>query len=516
MPDAIGGIMPAGRIVSTFLFAFGAAALSLAGLARAADSEGGDAAALKEIKTEVRQLRADRARDRRLIEMLKRELDEVRSEDSHIRTTNQQLQTSTQQLQSSNQQLETKTNKELNQIRDQVAERPTERQLAGALGGYWGTHQFTIAGGAAADFIYDRQLGQNTFAINFNPETFFRVNDWILFQGSLDAAWNPGTSGASFSSGVADAQIFLNDYVEAVLGAFDQPFDDFYEDNSAFWVNRFVTAPLPYGARALVPPSDIGMQVRGGYQWGGLGQDADYTVWVANGPSFDSALPQPVVGQTLNGFNNIGSNTNGRAYGGRFRVYPFPLDSNLGRLELGASTYNGKWQNSRWLNAWGVDFNYLRDNLQARGSYLETYRQMPAGSSPDNRQGWYVQAGYFLSGLRLPFLSRELNGYLERLEPLVRYSGVNQRAVVADEISTTPSLGFSGSQSAFAPHAREVALGLDYWIAPSIVWQTEFDLELPRAGGTLFSFNGASTPTASSVGATPNDRAILTQLAVGF
>ena len=49
--------------------------------------------------------------------------------------------------------------------------------------------------------------------------------------------------------------------------------------------------------------------------------------------------------------------------------------------------------------------------------------------------------------------------------------------------------------------AREVALGIDYWIEPSIVWQTEFDIELPRAEGTLFSFNGSSTPAASSIGA---------------
>jgi len=86
---------------------------------------------------------------------------------------------------------------------------------------------------------------------------------------------------------------------------------------------------------------------------------------------------------------------------------------------------------------------------------------------------------------------------------LVRYSGVNQRAVVAEEISATPALGFNGSPSIFVPHAREVALGLDYWIAPAIVWQTEVDFEVPHAGGTVFSFNGGSTPTASSVGATP-------------
>jgi hypothetical protein len=57
---------------------------------------------------------------------------------------------------------------------------------------------------------------------------------------------------------------------------------------------------------------------------------------------------------------------------------------------------------------------------------------------------------------------------------------------------------------------------LDYWIEPSIVWQTEFDLELPRAGGTLLSFNGKNQPTAQGVGSTPNDRAILTQIAIGF
>ena len=142
---------------------------------------------------------------------------------------------------------------------------------------------------------------------------------------------------------------------------------------------------------------------------------------------------------------------------------------------------------------------------------------MPGGASQDKRQGWYIQFGYFLQGLPLPQLPLGLNRYIDNLEPIIRYSGVNQRAIVANEISTVPEVGFSGSPSIFTPHAREVALGIDYWIEPSIVWQTEFDTELPRAGGTLFSFNnGASTPTASPIGATPNDNAILTQFVIGF
>jgi hypothetical protein len=220
-----------------------------------------------------------------------------------------------------------------------------------------------------------------------------------------------------------------------------------------------------------------------------------------------------VVGQTLNPQNNIALNTNGRAYGGRFRLYPLPLDTGLGRLELGASTYDGKWLNSHWFNSWGVDFAYLNKDLQARGEWVQSHRQMPAGSGPDNRQGWYVQTGYFLQHLPSLHLGQEVDNAVHRLELLTRYSGVNQRAIVADEISTIPAIGFSGSPSIFSPHAREIALGVDYWIEPSIVWQTEFDFELPHAGGTLFAFNGSKTPTATGVGATANDRALLTQLA---
>jgi hypothetical protein len=237
-------------------------------------------------------------------------------------------------------------------------------------------------------------------------------------------------------------QLFLNDYLQVNAGIFDQPFGDWYEAQSPLWVNRFVTAPLLYGAEAIIPPTELGLQLRGGLQWGALGKDLDYTSWVGNGPGF-STLPEPVVGQTLNPLTNIQTNTNGKAFGTRIRFYPFPVDSNLGRLELGASTYNGKWLNGNWFNSWGIDYAYLNGNLQTRGEYVQTYRPMPAGSpggSPDKRQGSYVQFGYFLQGLPVPQLPFDIDRYIKNLEPLVRYSGVNQRAVVAEEISSVPEL----------------------------------------------------------------------------
>ena len=447
------------------------------------------------------------AADEKLLRALEQRLDELDAR-------NQALQRSTEQVSASSHQLQASTTEQIHAIKDQLAAGPPTDYFDNAFARYLGTHQFTVAGDAAGSFIYDRQTAQNTFSLTFQPIILYRLNDWILFEGSISAGLPLG-SGASFSLPVATAQIFLNDYLEVNAGIFDQPFGDFYEDQSPVWVNRFVTAPLMYGPEAIVPPTDIGLQLRGSLQWGRLGQDVDYTTWVANGPSFDSGLTIPVVGQTLNPQNNIALNTNGRAYGTRIRVYPLPLDSNLGRLELGGSTYNGKWQNSLWFNSWGVDFAYLRRNLQARGEFAETYRQMPNGMAPDNRQGWYLQLGYFLQGLPSLHLGEQLDNQLHRLELLTRYSGVNQRAVVTNEITTQPGIGLSGSPSLFSPHAREVALGLDYWIEPSIVWQTELDLELPGSGGSFLTLNGSSISTRSAH-PTLNDQAILTQLAIGF
>ena len=181
-------------------------------------------------------------------------------------------------------------------------------------------------------------------------------------------------------------QLFLNDYVQINARIFDQPFGDWYEAQSLLWVNRFITAPLLYGAEAIIPPSELGAQLRGGFQWGALGQDFDYTTWAGNGPSFDSSLPQPVVGRALNPVTNISSTTNGKALGTRLRFYPFPLDSNLGRLELGASTYNGKWLNGFCFNSWAIDYAYLNKNPQMHGEYVQTYRQMPGNTASDNRQ----------------------------------------------------------------------------------------------------------------------------------
>ncbi len=520
--------MSAERLFSTFLFAFAVAALSLAGPARAADSDGTDAVAMKQIRSEIRQMREERKRDREVIRSLEIKVQQLETKDSKVQAGTQQLQSTDQKLKETTLELQ-QTNARVKSLQTKVDAPIAPSQFASDFGRYLGSHTFQITGAAGFNFVYDQQSGaldglhhatQNTFFFNFEPMFLYRPADWILFEGELEGSF--GQAGTAVDLPLADFQITLNDYMMIVAGLFDQPFGDWYENQSPMWVNRFVSAPLPFGVEAVVPPSEIGLQLRGGLQWGDLGQDVDYTVWGGNGPNFSESVPGAAIG----GPTAIASSlTNGKSIGARVRFYPLPLDEHLGRLELGASTYNGKWMNGHWFNSWGVDFNYFNGNLQMRGEWVQAYRQMPSNFSQDNRQGWYLQAGYFLNGLNVPGFPDKLNSYIHRLEPLVRYSGVNQHGVAIDDIhgatgvgvgglqvGLIPDFGLSGSPALFAPHSREVALGLDYWVAPSIVWQNEFDIELPRAGGVFVSSTGASTPA----GSIPNDHAFLTQFTVGF
>jgi len=481
-----------------------------------ADSD--SASALREIKKEIRELAADRERAQEKIDRLEKRVEQLESENAQIKATNVQLKTETVQ-----------TTEQVKTLSQAVELGPSPEGMAKAFHEYLGSHSFTLTGSAGMDFVADQQSAalnsishqtQNSFFLDFEPMLLYRPNDWMLFEGVLSASFGSTGTGTDLSSAIF--YLFPNDYVSIVGGLFDLPFGDWYEDQSPMWVNKFVSAPLPYAVEAVVPSSELGIELRNGMQWGAVGQDLDYTVYLGQGPGYSANVPGAASTSPV---GIASKQTNGKSFGGRFRVYPIPLDSNLGRLEVGVSSYDGKWLNGKWLTSWGADFAYMLGSLQARGEWVESYRQMPAPFKQDNRQGWYVQLGYYLNQVNLPGVPDDINNYVHRLEPLIRYSGVNQHFVDTDDIVATtgveqgglqtgliPDFGLSNSPALYAPHSREVAFGLDYWIAPSIVWQNELDLELPRAGGTFINGAGMTSP----VGSVPNDKAFLSQFTIGF
>lgn len=484
---------------------------------------------------------------RRLLDEIaveRKHIEELETEVKALQNSNVQLRQTTTNLQSSNQQLAvqaSQTTKQVVDIQKNLYSQYGPFGFGDLVNSFLGQHLFTMVGDVSAGFYYSRQANLNDPVLEFEVNPMIRVADWLQFYGAFGATASPGLNGISqVGPTLANVQIFpfgQEHPLELVGGLFDLPFGDFYENQGPPWVNPFVTFPLMYGAEGIEPPSGLGLQARSGIQWGQPGQDFDSTIWVDSGPSFESSpgvnvLPVPVIGERLNPLTGTNIATNGKGFGGRFRVYPIPVDMDLGRLELMATTYNGKWLDGYWFNSWGVGYAYRVGPFRSRGEWAQTYRQMPSpsevpgvtGTLPypgccghENRQGWYAMFGYSLYGIPHPDLGDWLEPRFDKTEFLVRYSGVNQRAIVTNDISAIPVQGFSGSPSIFTPYAREVALALDYWFQPNIVWQNELDFELPQAGGTFYTFApGAMTPTKSSVGATPNDVTVETQITFGF
>jgi hypothetical protein len=223
-----------------------------------------------------------------------------------------------------------------------------------------------------------------------------------------------------------------------------------------------------------LPFSELGVQLRGAIPLGyGEGTRAEYSLYVTNGPRFDSDV-RGAFFET----NNTDQNR-AKGYGARIGFDLLPYDAELGRLRLGASTFDGQWDvhNKLWFTSWGVDAVYQNGPLALRGEYLQTHRAMPTSIPDDKREGWYIQAAYLLQAVPVP--------YLDHTEFIVRYSGQNQNALTPDAL-----------EEGFLRKPRLVAVGLDYWIAPSVVWKLEYDRDMPARVG--------------------DNNALLTQFAVGF
>jgi hypothetical protein len=249
----------------------------------------------------------------------------------------------------------------------------------------------------------------------------------------------------------------LNDYMTLVGGKYILPFGDFYERLEPDWINKLVTNPLPHRHEVgLLPFSDLGAQIRGGFPLSlAEGVDFDYTIFAGNGPKFTSDKR----GAAFEPTNNLDANKN-KAVGARFGFRPLPFAWNMGRWKIGASTYNGTWdeKDHLWLHAWGIDSSYQKGPFDFRGEYISMLREMPGGNN-EHREGWYTQAAYKLAHWAIPFIDRS--------ELVFRYSRQNQPFSQEED----PPSFLRGQQYSF---------GYDYWLTPTTVWKLEYDYDLRR------------------------------------
>jgi len=285
------------------------------------------------------------------------------------------------------------------------------------------THQFQVVGDA--ETLFARIQGQHSaFAFaDFAPIFLFRANDNILFEAGFDftmannAPASPGTAFA-FDLSFATLDYLLNDYVTVVAGNMLLPLGT-YAERSAGWLNKMPDNPLP---RGLLPNNGIGMQLRGSVPVGNNGQMLTYSVYGVNGPSsFDdsgtygsldlagnvgvlsgaSSLPRTygfgLPGTTFSTVGNLNANPSG---GGRIGWF-YPWKPNYD-VELGVSGQSGEWDDhgDQWSALVADAAIHVSPYAEVKGEYINTWVETTdVGNIRPN--GWWLQAGYKLSGLNL-------------------------------------------------------------------------------------------------------------------
>jgi hypothetical protein len=230
-------------------------------------------------------------------------------------------------------------------------------------------------------------------------------------------AGNPvtGNSGATTTFDMSFAQLdyLFNDYVTFVAGDMLLPLGT-YTERGAGWLNKIPDDPL---SRGVLPSSGIGAQLRGALPVGQSGQSVSYAAYLVNGPgsvdgsgkanTFDvntNMIPNLDLGGNV-GFdsngNSIGNFHGAPAGGGRIGWFcPWKPHYDL---ELGVSGMASQWDSAGsllWSAAVADAALHVGPYVEVKGEFMYSWQQT-SDSGTLTPWGWWIQAGYKLSGLNL-------------------------------------------------------------------------------------------------------------------
>jgi hypothetical protein len=318
------------------------------------------------------------------------------------------------------------TGKQVVSTTSQAAASSGEAETASSeLSGPLATHDFSIVGDAEVQFGKISHQHGAFMLSDFAPIFLFRGGDKILFEAGFDFIIQnnaPGGSGYTTTVNLSFATLdyIINDYVTFVGGNMLLPLGT-YSERSAGWLNKFPDAPL---SRSVLPGNGVGVQLRGAFPLGDRGASATYSAFVANGPgSVDGSgmAGQLDLGGNV-GFTNDGRFANlhgGAGEGGRIAVF-WPLKP-LYDLEVGVSGMSSPWDNKsrQRYNALVADWAlHVGPYVEVKGEYMNTWVGTDDHGTIDP-DGWWIQAGYKLGGLKLNV------PYLDKLELVGRYDTVD-------------------------------------------------------------------------------------------
>jgi len=333
-----------------------------------------------------------------------------------------------------------------------IAGQQTVPTVRGLLTGY-GAVQYTAR--PEEDF-------QNDFTASVSPLLLYQVGDDLLFESEVDVELEDGATSVHMEH--AQLHYLGLDRLQFTAGMFHIPFSIWMHAN---WVNRMPTPPLLYRDTHGAPPHDallpilfdVGVMARATLPVGD-GWTTAAALWVSQGPSdeieahdhgSEPPADEPESPAPRLGFGaNFEDNNSDKMVGLQLRaVSPFGLT-------LQASGFRAAYDHDGDLGVYGTSFSAIwapgphQDPLfDLRGEGVLLGQEYLDGTAVEtaNYGGYFVQ------------LSKRLGGW----EPVTRWSQLPQSAV---------------GEGILVEGRRQLALGLNYWLAPSVPLKASYEVEL--------------------------------------
>ncbi len=330
-----------------------------------------------------------------------------------------------------------------------------------------------LAGYADTTFIATSAQGETSAEFSsarFNPVFHFQYKDLVLLEAELEVSIDENGE-TEVELEYTQADIFLHNNATLVIGKFLSPVGQFQERLHPTWVNRLSNAPAGFGHDGVQPASELGAMLRGGISVGST--IVTYSVAVGNGPrvsheggiSFEAAAGDDNANKAVSGrigflplpYLEVGASFLVGDVTGVEVIEEESADSHGGTVSPGPADAIGFAPSTANISLWGADAAYTRGPWDVRAEYLNATRDaiatayegsMGVGMLPQlEMEAWYAQIAYRLSGITD-------NKTLQKFEPVVRYGEFR--------ITGLDDLAEEAAEERFD-------VGLNYWIAPSIV-----------------------------------------------
>ncbi|MEE8258792.1 MAG: hypothetical protein V3R20_03785, partial [Sphingomonadales bacterium] len=319
--------------------------------------------------------------------------------------------------------------------------------------------QWHLSGYADAGAMFQTGGDDDSFVFgHFNPGFHFQYKDIVIFEAELEfEVSEDGETEVELEYAALDFLVHNNATI--VIGKFLSPIGQFQERLHPTWINKIGNAPAGFGHDGAQPASEVGVQVRGGISIGKRSM-VTYAVMVGNGPRMGHE-----AGLELEGFG--ADDNQNKAFGGRIGILPLPY------FEIGGSFMKAKVDGLEGfgelmpttgdVTILGADAAYTRGPWDFRFEYLKLTRDPLNSAEEDGEEvealeqmemkAWYVQLAYRFSEITT-------SPILQRFEPVVRYGKFN--------ISGNHHLEEENAQT-------RLNIGVNYWIAPSLVARIGFE-----------------------------------------